>query len=71
MAKLSMRPVSSHFLKMAGMVTVRFVSMRGAQNPSVSLQGLPGELERRQRGPAEIRVKPPNLLDRPGSKSLT
>ncbi len=42
MAKLSMRPVSSHFLKMAGIVTVRFVSIRGAQNASVSLTAVNG-----------------------------
>ena len=34
MAKLSTRPVSSFFLMMKGMVTVRLVSIRGSQNAS-------------------------------------
>jgi hypothetical protein len=37
-----MRPVSSHFLKMAGMVTVRFVSIRGAQKESVRRTAVKG-----------------------------
>ncbi len=36
MAKLSRRPVSSFFFQMNGIVTVRFVSIRGAQNPSAT-----------------------------------
>ena len=41
-SKLFMRPDSSHFSNAAGIVTVRLVSMRGAQKTSVSLTAVNG-----------------------------
>ena len=41
-SKLSTRPVSSHFWKANGMVTVRLVSMRGAQKTSLKCTAVNG-----------------------------